>query len=428
MQMGRDMTGETIASKPEMLEEIRSRFAHVDECPITGPRIFFENAGGALTLKSVVETSARFAAIPDNQGRQNAASGKLMEVIAKGKDDIRTFFNATGGVTFIGESGTELLFRLVSTAAMQTHESGVILGSTLEHPATRSACERWAGLSGKQHMLALHDNETGTVTANDYAPYISPNVKIATIIHTSPVTGMGVDVASIARAIRAQSPEAIIVVDGIQHASHGGIDVDALGVDAYVISPYKVFSRHGYGIAWISERFMNMPHNQIIGNPTTAWELGTRDTGSYATFSNVVDYFEWLGGHFTMSTDKRERIVAAGGAIHEHEKMLTDALLFGTGNLKGLAEMEQVELIGGTENPAREGLVSLCVKHLETSLVVDALEKAGIRVHIRKADAYSGSVLKPLGLDDCVRVSLCHYNSEQEVARFLAAMAEIIEH
>ena len=38
-----------------LLDEIRSRFAQVDQCPQQGQRIFFENAGGALTLNSVVE-------------------------------------------------------------------------------------------------------------------------------------------------------------------------------------------------------------------------------------------------------------------------------------------------------------------------------------------------------------------------------------
>ena len=48
-----------------LLEEIRSRFAHVEICPFSGPRVFFENAGGALTLKSVAETSGIYAAIAD---------------------------------------------------------------------------------------------------------------------------------------------------------------------------------------------------------------------------------------------------------------------------------------------------------------------------------------------------------------------------
>ena len=53
---------------------------------------FFENAGGALTLKSVVETSSKFAAIPDNQGRSNAASKALMDVIQKAKSDAASLF------------------------------------------------------------------------------------------------------------------------------------------------------------------------------------------------------------------------------------------------------------------------------------------------------------------------------------------------
>ena len=42
-----------------------------------------------------------------------------------------------------------------------------------------------------------------------------------------------------------------------------------------------------------------------------------------------------------------------------------------------------------------------------------------------KPDHYSGNILNPLGLDGCVRVSMCHYNSRHEIAQFLTAMKEI---
>jgi len=45
----------------KLLEEVRDRFCHVDSCPFQGPRAFFENAGGSLTLKSVVEVNTAFA-------------------------------------------------------------------------------------------------------------------------------------------------------------------------------------------------------------------------------------------------------------------------------------------------------------------------------------------------------------------------------
>jgi selenocysteine lyase/cysteine desulfurase len=238
---------------------------------------------------------------------------------------------------------------------------------------------------------------------------------------------MGVDVAAIAAEIRKVAPECIIIVDGIQHAAHGRLDIESYDVDGYVVSPYKVFSRHGYGIAWVSDRLHAVKHEHLIDAPGNPWEFGTRDTGAYVTFSDVVDYFDWLGGEVSDETDRRARIVAAGEAIHEHELRLTQAMIHGVGNLKGLAELPGVTILGGLDNPAREGLVSLTVQGMASPDVVTALRERGIRTHTRKADHYSGNILTPLGLDSAVRVSMCHYNSEAEVAQFLQAMREITE-
>ncbi|MDW4499271.1 aminotransferase class V-fold PLP-dependent enzyme [Sulfitobacter sp. D35] len=414
------------AFAPELLDTIRSRFAHVDACPFQGPRIFFENAGGALTLNSVVETSGRFAAIPDNQGRDNPAARALVETIAQAKADMACFFNAPEGQFFVGESGTELTFRLLRTAIMGTRP-GAVIGSSVEHPASRSAATHWAKLAGKEYIAVPHDDATGAVTPAAYAERMTPEVRVATILHTSPVTGIANDVAAISAAIRAVAPQAIIFVDGIQHASHGHIDIAACDIDGYVISPYKVFSRHGYGIAWASDRLTALPLEQLTGGPEANWEMGTRDTGAYATFSDVVAYFDWLGGEVSDATDRRARIEAAAAAIHDHEQALTDAMLHGTGNLPGLAELPGVTILGGSDNPRREGLVTFALDSIPAAEIVAKLNDQGIRTHIRKADHYSGNILDPLGLDAAVRVSLCHYNSLTEVARLLSAMKDMTD-
>ncbi|MEM1386210.1 MAG: aminotransferase class V-fold PLP-dependent enzyme [Pseudomonadota bacterium] len=416
-----------ITDNPKLMADIRARFAHVDTCPEAGPRIFFENAGGALTLNSVVQTSCSFAAIPDNQGRDNEMADELGRVIAEAKRDMRVFFNAPEGDIFVGESGTELLFRLIMNAVLGAAEGGVVIGSTLEHPATRSACNRWSKVARKPYIQIAHNNATGTVTAEDYIPHLCPDIRVATILHTSPVTGMAVDVAAVAKAIRAVAPDAYIIVDGIQHACHGRIDIAQYDIDGYVISPYKVFSRHGYGVAWTSARLNALPHDGLDGGPAGSWELGTRDTGAYATMSDVVAYFEWLGAQTSRETSRRARIDAAGAAIRAHEQVLTDAMIHGTGNQTGLAALPGVHLIGGAENPAREGLVSLTLDGMEAPDLVSALRARGIRTHTRKADHYSGNILDPLGLQAAVRVSMCHYNTVAEVQVFLHAMREIID-
>ena len=411
---------------PELLDDVRGRFALIDACPSQGKRIFFENAGGALTLKSVVETSADYAAIPDNQGRDNAASKAGSAVIAAAKEDVKCFLNAPDGQVFMGESGTELLFRLIRTACLGVEKGGSVLGSSIEHPASRSAAMRWSEIAGLTYINVPHDDATGLATAESYRQHVRPDTRVATILHGSPVTGMAMDVGAIAAAIRETAPDCLIIVDGIQYAAHGGVDIEAYGIDGYVISPYKVFSRHGYGLAWISDSLAALPHDSLIGAPYAPWEMGTRDAGAYATFSEVVRYFEWLGGRVSNAKTARGQIEAAGKAMAAQEWALTELMLRGSASQRGLADMPGAVIIGGARNPARRGLVSVAFEGVETGEVVAALNARGIRTHIRKADHYSGNVLVPLGLESCVRISLCHYNTSDEVLAMLAALDEIL--
>ena len=62
----------------------------------------------------------------------------------------------------------------------------------------------------------------------------------------------------------------------------------------------------------------------------------------------------------------------------------------------------------------------------EYNVLVKELNSRGIRTHVRKSDHYSANILEPLGLESCVRVSMCHYNSEDEVIHFLTSMSEIM--
>ena len=100
-------------------------------------------------------------------------------------------------------------------------------------------------------------------------------------------------------------------------------------------------------------------------------------------------------------------------------------MLHGDTGQPGLADNGRISIIGGVDNDAREGLVALNVDGVEAVDVVAQLADHGVRVHVRKADHYSGNILKPLGLESCVRVSLCHYNTADEVKTFLVAINRI---
>jgi len=74
-----------------------------------------------------------------------------------------------------------------------------------------------------------------------------PDVKVSPVLHTSPVTDMGVELTGIVAAIHAVVPDCILIIDGIRYAAHGCIDVDVCGIDGYVISPYRVFPATAMG-------------------------------------------------------------------------------------------------------------------------------------------------------------------------------------
>jgi selenocysteine lyase/cysteine desulfurase len=375
----------------------------------------------------VVEVNTELAGIPDNQGRDNPASHELVRIIAEARDNMRTFLGVKEGPVFTGESGTELIFRMVRAAALGSPAGGNMIGSTLEHPATVSASKRWARIAGKEYRAAVHDNASASITAEDYAGIVDADTRVATIIHTSPVTGMTVDIPAVVKTIRSASPDCIIILDGIQHAAHGGLSIDEYDIDGYAVSAYKVFSRHNYGFAWLSPRLATLPHDHLDGTPDDFWEMGTRDTSAFACTSKVIEYFDWLGSHFTDSEDRRARILAAGNAISEQEHDLVDLMINGNEAQRGLRDMPEVFLIGGHDNPAREGMVSIIVEGKPCAEVVADLNAKGIRTHVRKADYFSGNILEPLGRPTCIRVSMCHYNTDHEVLTFLRELESIVK-
>lgn len=418
--------------EPELMAAVRDRFHHADVCPIQGPRAFFENAGGSLTLKAAVERTAELMAFPDNQGRSNVASQYLMDIIAQGRADMKLVLGASDGEVFTGESGTELLGRLVRNAIFAGDGTAVI-GSHLEHPATYSACRRWAEVAEMAYTQVEFDAQSTVVSVDNYLPAITPDLAVATIIHASPVTGMHVDIKAIAAAIREVAPDCFIIVDGIQHAAHGRVDIDDYGVDGYVVSGYKLFSRHNFGVAWVSDRLANAPHDQLAGAPSNVWELGTRDTSAYAAFSEVARYLEWLGGTHSGSSEigsadtrtslsKRELIEAAAVIIREQEADLVNAMMFGTGGLPGLGQLDNVSVIGPETSEHRSGMISFTIDGHDSLDVVDSLNADGVRTHARKRDYYSAGVLGPLGIESCVRASASHYNTRAEVEQMLATV------
>ena len=408
-----------------LLTEIRNRFCHVDSDPYSGRRIYFENAGGALTLKNVVEITAEQTALPDNAGRDNAASRMISETIERGRADLKAILGARSGTVAVGESTTANVFRIVS-AFVRSVPGANLVTTNLDHPAVYDSTRRLCEQHGKEWRVAGLSPETGDVPAEAVLSLIDKSTLALCMIHSSNITGGVNDVKTIIQRARKIKPDLYVLVDGAQHGPHAVVDVEDLACDAYTLSSYKMFSKIGGSAAYLSARAACLPHDKLIGKSAETWDLGTREQAAYAGWSAVADYLCWLGGHTVDSGDRRALIAAGMTAANRHERALTHRLLHGTKATRGLLNIEGVAVYGETDDlTRREAVVSVRIKGMTSAEAVSALRARGIRIHNRVRDAYSKHTLDALDIEECLRVSLCHYNSLEEVDTFLAEVGDL---
>ena len=323
----------------DLLAAIREQFDYVESDPVDGDRIFLDSASGSLRLKAATNALAEHSRWPDQVGRLGGGSDLVTDSIQKGTVDVRLLLGAQSGVIMPAMSATHAAFRAVN-AVLSDRPNGNVVTTSIEHPGVYNATCRLAQTHGHEWRVAPVDPDTGFVSRESILSRVDRETRLIAIMHGANLTGAVHNVTAVTREARAINDDVFVLSDGVQFAPHAPVDVSALGVDAYVFSPYKVFCVKGIGFAWLSDRMASLPHWSLAGKPSDDWSLGCPENATFAAWSAAVDYIEWLGGHFTSSSDRRERIVAAMRASQLHLEALLHRLVH------GMRGMDHVELIG----------------------------------------------------------------------------------
>ncbi|MGB6865878.1 MAG: aminotransferase class V-fold PLP-dependent enzyme, partial [Candidatus Aminicenantaceae bacterium] len=259
---------------PELLDEIRDRFLYVDWDPFSGQRVYLEASGGSLRLKTVVDTITKESALPDELFRYNPASDYVNATVEKGMEDVKLFLGAKSGHIMPAHSATHAIFRALN--AITSHIPGSnIVTTELEHPAVRSSTQYFAETTGKEWRVAKLSGETSSVPVESILELVDKDTCVLAFQHGSNQTGSINDVKTIITEARKIKSELYILVDAVQYAPHGPIDVEEYGADAYAFGPYKAYCVKGIGFAHMSDRLANLPHWRLLDKPQTNWVLGS---------------------------------------------------------------------------------------------------------------------------------------------------------
>jgi cysteine desulfurase family protein (TIGR01976 family) len=391
-----------------------------------GEFLFFDNAAGAQIPASVL------AAVTDHLVSRNVQRGgpygrsqEVDAMIARARASVAAFVNAPAADEIAFGLNATSFIRSISLAIGQTLDSRAeVVVSDMDHEAniaTWLALERFGA-----RIVWWRVRDDGQLSIADLEGLLSERTRIVACTVASNATGSKVDVAAVAGLARAVGAE--VFLDAVHFGPHGPIDVRAFNCDYLVCSGYKIFSPH-MGFAWCRpgaiNRLPTFREHFIPDVMPDKLEAGTYVYENVAGMEAVIHYLERLGHLAGAAADAARPMVIriAMDAIADYERSLSAALLDAVESIDGAVVhgvTDRRELVH------RVPTVCFSIEGLAASAIAEGLAQQGVGA--RSGHMYSPRLMERLHLmpGGAVRVSLVHYNTVDEVARFREALARVV--
>lgn len=394
-----------------------------------GDFVFFDNAAGAQVPQLVVD------AIVDHLVEHNVQRGgryphsiAVDEMIGRARRRVGFFLNARRPEEVAFGMNATSFIRLISLAIAQTlHERNEIIVTDLDHEANIAT---WLALERQGARIAWwRMRPDGRLHLDDLRETLSKRTRLVACTVASNVLGSIVDVRGVADLAHAQGAE--VFLDCVHYAPHAPVDVQAFDCDYLVCSGYKIFGPH-MGFMWgryeLLRALPTFREDFIPDEPPGKIEAGTFIFENVAGMEAAILYLRGIGralrGLPSDDSDHEFRadLVAGLDAIRRYEQQLSarmlDVLAARGARIHGIANGAEVD----------ERVPTFCfnVPGVDPEQVTRTMASAGIG--IRDGHLYAPRLMKRLGLDlerGAVRLSLVHYNTNDEIARFAAVLQSL---
>ncbi|HKQ18906.1 MAG TPA: cysteine desulfurase-like protein [Candidatus Eisenbacteria bacterium] len=425
-----------VASEPAFpVTSVRSRFPALRDA---GDReVFLDNAAGAQVPDEVLE-AVRGHLLKRNvqRGGRYRISREVDAQIAETRRLIALFLNAASPEEIVFGLNATSLIRSIADAARPLFKPGDrVVVTNLDH---ESNIGPWLRLE-REGVTPVFWNVRGTearLDLDDLRAIVADGagpVRLIAMPLASNAIGRIADVAGASRIARECGAQ--LFVDAVHFAPHGPIDVQALGADFLAFSAYKIFGPH-IGFLWGRAESLRRlaPAREffIPDQAPYAFEGGTQSYEGIAGMAGALRYLASVGDSDAASASAAARASAAAPdqllkplrrgmeRIRAYEMSLASALLRELRTMSGItilgdADPEQVE--------ARVPTFAFSIAGRTPREIVERLSERSI--HARDGNMYAPRLLQAAGFDPepgVTRVSLCHYNTLAEIARFGEAL------
>jgi len=387
------------------ISEIRSDFPILQRRVYGKPLIYFDN--GATSQKPLCVVDAVKEVYTTYNGNihrgVHAMSDLTSEAYENSREKVRSFINAGSREEIIFTSGTTGSINSVAFSFGERYikKGDEIILSNLEHHANivpwQMMCERKGAL-----LKVIPVNDNGEILFDEYLKLLSDRTRIVSVTQASNALGTILPVKEIIEA--AHSHNIPVLIDGAQGIQHGIVDVQSLDCDFYVFSGHKIYGPTGIGVLygkgkWLSDLPPYQGGGDMVDKVTFErttynelpfkFEAGTMNYSGAIGLGRALDYVTELG---------REEISL-------REKMLLD---YAT---RRLSAIEGLRIYGNSAN--KISTISFLLKDIHQYDTGMVLDKLGIAV--RTGTHCAQPVMNRFGIDGTVRVSMCFYNTTEEI-------------
>jgi cysteine desulfurase family protein (TIGR01976 family) len=377
---------------------VRARFSALDR-----RTAFFDGPGGTQVPDSVIEAMGRYLREANaNVGGSFEASRRSNGVVAHAREAAARFLGASPEEVGFGQNMTTLNFALSRAVGRELSAGDEIVVTRLDHDANVAPWLELARDLRLEVRFADFRPEDCTLDLEDLERQLSGRTRIVAFPWASNAVGTITDVRRICEL--AHEAGALAWVDAVHFAPHGPIDVDAVGADVLICSPYKFFGPHlgvFFGRREMVEGWRPYKVRPSANEPVAhRFETGTLPHEALAGLSAAVDYVEAVGW---------EAIAA-----HEHE--------LGERFLAGLPE--GYNLYGSRSMAGRTPTFALTHGTRSPAELAERLAERDIAAW--HGNYYAVEVMERLGLEEgALRIGIVHYNTVEEVDRLLAVLEEL---
>jgi selenocysteine lyase/cysteine desulfurase len=226
-------------------------------------------------------------------------------------------------------------------------------------------------------------------------------------------------------ARQAHEAGATVFLDAVHLAPHASIDVHALGADFLVCSAYKFFGPH-IGVMWGRRALLeSLDAYKVRPAPDDLpgkWMTGTQNHEGIVGVTAAIRYLANLGGATGDDGRKQALRRAFDDTITPYERTLMLRLL------EGLNQLPRVRVWGIADpNRIRERLPTVSITHATRTPADVATRLGELGLFVWHGNYYALQLTEMLGLEPegMVRIGMVHYNTDEEVDRLLAAIADL---